>query len=78
MKKSNEQMIETSVCLKVHEDYSQSMHDSLQNQMAREELQKMESDMIKSLEKRFEDTGLNLDDLMSSTVSSLSQIISMT
>ena len=78
MKKSKDKMIETSVCLKVQQDYAKSMHDSLQNQMAREELQKMESDMIKSLEKRFEDTGLNLDDLVSSTISSLSQIISMT
>ena len=54
------------------------MHDSLQNQMAREELQKMESDMIKSIDKRFEDTSVSLDEIMSSTISGLGQLISMT
>ena len=46
--------------------------------MARTQLQKMESDMIKSLDKRFEDTGLMVDDVMSSTISGLGQVISMT
>ena len=64
--------------LSVREDYTQSLHDSLQNQMARTQLQKMESDMIKSLDKRFEDTGLMVDDVMSSTISGLGQVISMT
>ena len=53
------------------------MHESLQNQLARNELQRMESDMSKALLKRFDDTNVELDDLMSSTLSGMDQIISM-
>ena len=78
MRISKELMIEGNVSLAVHEDYSQMMHETLQNQISRNELQRMESDMSKSLLRRFEDTNVELDDLMSSTNGGLNEIISMT
>jgi hypothetical protein len=53
------------------------LHEKLQNQTTRTALQKMESDMIMSLEKRFEKTKVNLDDIAESAYSGLNELISM-
>lgn len=57
---------------------TEMLHDSLQNQRARTGLQKMESDMVMSIDKRFENTKVNLDDIAETTYSGLDELISMT
>jgi hypothetical protein len=56
---------------------SKMLHDKLQNQTTRTAMQKMESDMVMSLEKRFEKTKLNLDDIAEGAYSGLNELISM-
>ena len=57
---------------------TEMLHDKLQNQTTRTTLQKMESDMIMSLDKRFESSKLALDDLAQDAYSGLNELISMT
>ena len=57
---------------------TQLMHDSLQNHSDRLGMQKMESDMIQSIDKRFETVNTNVDDVLNNAMAGLDNLISMT
>ena len=56
----------------------EAVHEKLQNQSSRTTLQKLESDMVTSIDGRFENTKLNLEDIAQTAMAGLNQLISMT
>ena len=57
---------------------TEMLHNSLQNQNNRLGMQKMESDMIQSIDKRFETIATDMDEVHNNALAGLDNLISMT